>query len=78
MGNKENTLSKIIMSELEEYKSITLDLSNRLREALDVIDMLVELHRETSDDLDRCCNIFEILLDVETEINTEEMKERFR
>ena len=76
--SEEKALTKILLAELEEYKGLALDLSNRLKEALDVIDMLVSLQRETGDDLDRCCNIFETLLDLDTEINTEEMMERFR
>jgi len=76
--SEETALTKVLLAELEEYKGLALDLTKRLKEALDVIDMMVSLQRETSDDLDRCCNIFETLLDLDTEINTEEMMERFR
>ena len=76
--SEERALYRLLVCELEEYKGLALDLSKRLRESLDAIDMMVSLQRETSDDLDRCCNIFEILLDLDTEINTEEMMERFR
>jgi len=76
--SEENALTKILLAELEEYKGLTLELSKRLRESLDVIDMMVDLQRQTGDDLDRCCNIFETLLDLDTEINTEKMMERFR
>ena len=78
MESEKKALTKVLLAELEEYKGLALDLSKRLSEALDTIDMLVSLQRETSDDLDRCCNIFETLLDLDTEINTEEMMERFR
>ena len=71
MGSEEKALKQILLSELEEYKKIGLNLSKRLEEALDTIDMMVNLHRETCDDLDRCCNIFEILLNVETEIDSD-------
>lgn len=49
-----------------------------IRDLMEVVDLLISLSRESLDAIDRCCNIFEILLDVDTEINTEEMKERFR
>ena len=78
MESEAKALTKVLVAELEEYKGVALDLSKRLGEALDVIDMLVNLHRETANDLDRCCNIFEILLKIDNEINTEEMMERFR
>jgi len=78
LENEKKALTQVLIAELEEYKGIALDLSKKLKEALEAIDMMTNLQRETSDDLDRCCNIFETLLDLDNEINTEEMMERFR
>ena len=78
MESEKKALTQILLSELEEYKKIALDLSTRLGDALDAIDMMTNLQRETSDELDRCCNIFEILLNVETEIDSDTILEGLR
>jgi len=52
--------------------------SSEVRELREVVDLLINLSRESLDAIDRCCNILETLLDLDNEINTEEMLERFR
>ena len=52
--------------------------SSEIRELKDVVDLLINLSRESLDAVDRCCNIFETLLKIDNEINTEEMMESFR
>ena len=48
------------------------------REQQDVIDFLISQLRECLDELDRCCNIFETLLEADSQVNIFEMLERFR
>jgi len=52
--------------------------SREIRELREVIDLLINLSRESLDAVDRCCNIFETLLDMDNEIDTETVLERFR
>ena len=52
--------------------------SKEIRELQNIVELLINLSRETLDAVDRCCNIFETLLDIDNEIDTETMLERNR
>ena len=52
--------------------------AKEIRELKTIVDLLINLSRETLDAIDRCCNIFETLLDMDNEIDTETMLERNR
>lgn len=52
--------------------------SREIRELKTMVDLLINLSRESLDAVDRCCNIFETLLDIDNKIDTETMLERNR
>jgi len=52
--------------------------AKEIRELKTMVDLLINLSRESLDAVDRCCNIFETLLNLDNEIDTEAMLERFR
>lgn len=51
--------------------------TREIRELNSMLDLLVSMHREAMDQIDRCCNIFETILDVDSEFDIDNL-EKYR
>jgi len=63
---------------VQEYQILLSKYQELLKEQQNVCDMLINLNRETLDEIDGYCDFFKILKEAIENDNVDDLKERFK